>query len=106
VAGLSAAIGSNHDPGCDSGISCLHVRSAISASCLIGIAVHSLLCRTPERRAGARASALSQEKRSALERRCPCCHAGNLRIVEWLGGPDVDLSRWLARLQSIPHEAN
>jgi hypothetical protein len=32
-------------------------------------------------------SILTREQRSAVERRCPVCHAGVLRIVEWLS-PD------------------
>jgi hypothetical protein len=34
-------------------------------------------------------SILSHEQRSALERRCPFCHAGALRIVEWLSADQM-----------------
>jgi hypothetical protein len=50
------------------------------------------LCRTllnVEPGVQANASILSQEQRSALERRCPYCHAGNLRIVEWLSADQM-----------------
>jgi hypothetical protein len=50
------------------------------------------LCRTLLKVApGAQASAsiLSQEQRSALERRCPSCHAGTLRIIEWLSADQM-----------------
>jgi Putative transposase/Transposase zinc-binding domain len=50
------------------------------------------LCRTllkVGRGAQVNASILSQEQRSALERRCPFCHAGALRIVEWLSAEQM-----------------
>jgi hypothetical protein len=39
--------------------------------------------------AQANPSILSPEQRSALERRCPFCHAGALRIVEWLSADQM-----------------
>jgi hypothetical protein len=50
------------------------------------------LCRTLLKvvaDAQANASILSQQQRSALERRCPFCHAGALRIVEWLSADQM-----------------
>jgi hypothetical protein len=50
------------------------------------------LCRTLLKvvpGAQANASILSQEQRSALERRCPFCQAGTLRIVEWLSADQM-----------------
>ena len=35
---------------------------------------------------------LTREQQSAIERRCPVCHAGVLRIVEWLSADQI-LSR-------------
>jgi Putative transposase len=36
-----------------------------------------------------RATILTHEQRSALEHRCPFCHAGALRIVEWLSPEQI-----------------
>jgi Putative transposase len=50
------------------------------------------LCRTLLKAApGAQANAwiLSHEQRSALERRCPFCHAGALHLVEWLSADQM-----------------
>ncbi len=38
------------------------------------------------------AAILTREQQSAVERRCPVCHAGPLRIVEWLSTNQI-LSR-------------
>jgi hypothetical protein len=37
----------------------------------------------------ASASILTHEQRSALERRCPLCHSGVLRIIEWLSSEQM-----------------
>jgi len=42
--------------------------------------------------AGGPAATLPGEQQSAVERRCPVCHAGVLRIVEWLSADQI-LSR-------------
>ncbi len=38
------------------------------------------------------AAILTREQQSAVKRRCPVCHAGVLRIVEWLSADQI-LSR-------------
>ena len=48
---------------------------------------------------------LTVEQQSAVERRCPVCHAGLLRIVEWLS-TDQMLSRLQVRSPMDPVDSS